>query len=153
MHAFLIRARHNHNFNGFSHNWDYPSYCCCYFALLSKFLLLQMLSQEIFCSFYPSRPTSLHYCPQLIHFSLKISYKMEKIASLDTFICLGTVWICSHYLTPKNVLRTKMNFFHVCKFHANITEYKSKLKSNIHHTHGLGWKWSLWTPIYCTFFL
>ena len=35
--------------------------------------------QQYFDSFYPSMATSLYYYPQLIHFWMKISDKMEKI--------------------------------------------------------------------------
>ena len=31
---------------------------------------------------------------------------------LGTFICLGTMWICGHFSTPKIGFWTKKNFFH-----------------------------------------
>ena len=37
-----------------------------------------------------------------------------KNAILGTFICLGTMWICGNFSTPKIALRTKINSFHVC---------------------------------------
>ena len=58
--------------------------------------------------------TSLLLCTIIPFLSENIWYMMEKIAILSTFICLGIMWICGHFSTPKIGLWTKINFFHVC---------------------------------------
>ena len=70
-------------------------------------------TKQFYCSYDPSMPISMYYYPQLIHLCQKISDMMKNFAILGTFICLGSMWICSHFSAPIISLRSKISFFHV----------------------------------------
>ena len=95
--------------NGQRKSYKHASIACGQF--LRK--LWTFLVNNNFLAAYPSMATSLYYYPQLIHFWMKISDKMEKI-QFYALLCSKKVWEYADIFQPQKFgLQTKINFFHV----------------------------------------